>query len=73
MAYKFISVERMGDVFVITLRKPPENRLNVEACQELIRGEWNEYQARNETEFIGFVAFQERLIRDRCLNSISSS
>lgn len=37
MSYKFISMERKGDVFVITLRKPPENRLNVEACQELIR------------------------------------
>ena len=37
MSYKFLSVERIGDVFIITLRKPPENRLNVEACQELIR------------------------------------
>ena len=37
MSYKFLSIERKGDVFVITLRKPPENRLNVEACQELIR------------------------------------
>ena len=37
MAYKFISVERKGDIAIITLRKPPENRLNVEACQELIR------------------------------------
>ena len=36
-AYKYISVERRGDIFVITLQKPPENRLNVEACQELIR------------------------------------
>jgi len=37
MEYKFITVERKGDIFIITLRKPPENRLNVEACQELIR------------------------------------
>jgi enoyl-CoA hydratase/carnithine racemase len=37
MAYKFISVERKRDIAIITLRKPPENRLNVEACQELIR------------------------------------
>ena len=37
MAYKFISVERKGDIYIITLQKPPENRLNVEACQELIR------------------------------------
>ena len=37
MAYKFISVERKGDIAIITLRKPPENRLNVETCQELIR------------------------------------
>lgn len=37
MAYKHVSLERRGDVFIITLQKPPENRLNVEACQELIR------------------------------------
>jgi len=37
MAYKHISIERSGDVYTITLRKPPENRLDIEACQELIR------------------------------------
>ena len=37
MGYKYISLERKGDVFIIILNKPPENRLNVEACQELIR------------------------------------
>ncbi|KAK4892745.1 hypothetical protein LTR27_008844 [Elasticomyces elasticus] len=37
MAYKYLSTERRGDVYIITLQKPPENRLNIEACQELIR------------------------------------
>ena len=37
MAYKFLSVERRGSIYIITLHKPPENRLNVESCQELIR------------------------------------
>jgi Delta3-Delta2-enoyl-CoA isomerase len=35
--YQYISVERRDDIFIITLQKPPENRLNVAACQELIR------------------------------------
>jgi hypothetical protein len=38
MSFKFISVEKAtSDIYVITLQKPPENRLNIEACQELIR------------------------------------
>ena len=38
MSFKYISVEqKKPGVFVITLQKPPENRLNVAACQELIR------------------------------------
>jgi Delta3-Delta2-enoyl-CoA isomerase len=37
MSYKYLSIERKGDIFIITLQKPPENRLDVEACQELIR------------------------------------
>ncbi|OQV02413.1 hypothetical protein CLAIMM_07617 [Cladophialophora immunda] len=37
MSYQYLTVERKGDVFIITLRKPPENRLNVPCCQELIR------------------------------------
>ncbi|KAF2164822.1 hypothetical protein M409DRAFT_67555 [Zasmidium cellare ATCC 36951] len=37
MSYKHLSIERRGDVFIITLQKPPQNRLNVEACLELIR------------------------------------
>lgn len=37
MTYQHLSLERRGDVFVITLQKPPENRLDVAACQELIR------------------------------------
>lgn len=39
-SYKFISVERKGresNVFVVTLKKPPENRLNVAACKELVQ------------------------------------
>jgi Delta3-Delta2-enoyl-CoA isomerase len=36
MGYQYLGVERKGDVFIITLRKPPENRLNVTCCQELI-------------------------------------
>ena len=38
MALRYIAVEQKTlGVFVITLKKPPENRLNVDACQELIR------------------------------------
>jgi Delta3-Delta2-enoyl-CoA isomerase len=37
MEYKFLTLECKADVFIITLNKPPENRLNVAACQELIR------------------------------------
>lgn len=33
---KNLSVERHGNVFVITLTKPPENRLNSKFCQEII-------------------------------------
>ena len=38
--YNYCSVERIGtdsDIYIITLRKPPENRLTVASCQELIR------------------------------------
>lgn len=37
MDYQYLQVERKGDIFIITLKKPPENRLNVACCQELIR------------------------------------
>jgi hypothetical protein len=38
MNFRFISVEKEStDIYVITLQKPPENRLNVAACQELIQ------------------------------------
>lgn len=37
MDYRYLKVERKGDVFIIILRKPPENRLNVACCQELIK------------------------------------
>lgn len=36
MDFKNLSIERRNDIFIITLRKPPENRLDVRACQELI-------------------------------------
>ena len=35
--FNFISVERNDNIFIVTLQKPPENRLNVAACQELIQ------------------------------------
>lgn len=36
--YQYITVERKGSngIYVITMRKPPQNRLNVACCQELI-------------------------------------
>lgn len=34
--FKYISLERKRDIYIVTLQKPPENRLNVAACQELI-------------------------------------
>ena len=37
MAFQYLSKERKGDVFVITMRRAPENRLNVQFCQELIK------------------------------------
>ena len=41
--YRYITVERKGSdgIYVITLHKPPENRLNVACCQELIRAYHN--------------------------------
>jgi enoyl-CoA hydratase/carnithine racemase len=35
--FKNLTLERRGDVFVLTLQKPPENRLNSFFCQEIIR------------------------------------
>lgn len=38
--FRFITVDRAGQdgsIYIITLNKPPENRLNVETCQEIIR------------------------------------
>ncbi|KAJ5132583.1 hypothetical protein N7448_006741 [Penicillium atrosanguineum] len=32
-----LSLERHGNVFVLTMQKPPENRLNSSYCQEMIR------------------------------------
>lgn len=37
MSYQNLSVDRHGNVFVITLQKPPENRLNTRFAQEIIR------------------------------------
>lgn len=35
--YRNLDLARHGDVFVLTLQKPPENRLNTWYCQEIIR------------------------------------
>lgn len=38
--FKLLTVSKSGqdgNIYIITLKKPPENRLNVEACQEIIR------------------------------------
>lgn len=38
MSYQYISVDDLGKgIYTVTLQKPPENRLNVDACQEIIR------------------------------------
>jgi hypothetical protein len=38
VSFKYISIEQVKPgVYVITLRKPPENRLSAVSCQELIR------------------------------------
>lgn len=35
--FRNLSLERHGNVFVLTMQKPPENRLNSLYCQEMIR------------------------------------
>ncbi|KAJ5174593.1 uncharacterized protein N7482_000470 [Penicillium canariense] len=35
--FRNLLLERHGDVFVLTMQKPPENRLNSWYCQEMIR------------------------------------
>ncbi|KXG46514.1 Crotonase, core [Penicillium griseofulvum] len=35
--FRSLSLERHGNVFVLTMQKPPENRLNSSYCQEMIR------------------------------------
>ncbi|KAJ5625715.1 hypothetical protein N7510_002024 [Penicillium lagena] len=35
--FRNLSLERRGNVFILTMQKPPENRLNSWYCQELIR------------------------------------
>lgn len=38
MSYQCISIDDLGKgIYTVTLQKPPENRLNVDACQEIIR------------------------------------
>jgi hypothetical protein len=32
-----LRLERRGDVFILTLQKPPENRLTSQFCQEIIQ------------------------------------
>jgi hypothetical protein len=36
-AFNNLSLERRGNIFILTLEKPPENRLNSAFCQEIIR------------------------------------
>lgn len=36
-AFKNLTLERCGNIFILTLNKPPENRLNSTFCQEIIR------------------------------------
>ncbi|KAG2414722.1 hypothetical protein HFD88_003914 [Aspergillus terreus] len=35
--FRNLSLEKQGNVFIITMQKPPENRLNSWYCQEIIR------------------------------------
>jgi hypothetical protein len=35
--FRNLGIERKGNVFIITLQKPPENRLSSWFCQEIIR------------------------------------
>ncbi|SCO82630.1 uncharacterized protein FRV6_06843 [Fusarium oxysporum] len=35
--YQNLGLERRGDVFILTLQKPPEKRLTSQFCQEIIR------------------------------------
>jgi len=38
--FRFVTVDKAGkdgNIYIITLNKPPENRLNVEASQEIIK------------------------------------
>lgn len=37
MSYKDLTVDRHSNVFVITLRKAPENRISTAFAQEIIR------------------------------------
>jgi enoyl-CoA hydratase/carnithine racemase len=34
--YKYIALERQGNIFIITLQRPPENRLTCAFCHEII-------------------------------------
>ena len=36
MAYENLDVERRGSVFILTMKKAPENRLTVKFCQTMI-------------------------------------
>ena len=35
--YENLSLERRGDVIILTLQRPPENRINAGFAQEIIR------------------------------------
>jgi enoyl-CoA hydratase/carnithine racemase len=57
MAFQYLSKERRGDVFVITMRRAPENRLNVQFCQELTRA-YHEIQLEFGPDSEGAVILQ---------------
>lgn len=53
-AYKYIKLDRKGQVFVITLDHGAENKLNLEFCREII-GAFHTIQATLGPDFEGAV------------------
>jgi Delta3-Delta2-enoyl-CoA isomerase len=37
MSFENLNLERNGNIFILTMQKPPENRLNARFAQEIIR------------------------------------
>jgi Delta3-Delta2-enoyl-CoA isomerase len=57
MPYQYLNITQTGtdnNIYVITLQKPPENRLNVAACQEIIRA-YREVETRLGSDAPGAV------------------